>query len=345
MAGTHARFAAVNEPTCAGWNNALAAASARVGQRAGGIATRVRRFLASGSADMVGAILPFLVSLHSAGHTLGMSAGSTRVALVTGGSRGIGESICRRLAAEGAAVLVGARDHGACTRVADAVREKGGVAWPLALDVTKEESIRTALERAGDLAGDVGPIGWLVNGAGIADSAPLVPRDGSGDAGARRHMEVNYHGPRRLIEALVPGMVERGYGRIVNVASSAGLRGYAYVSAYCASKFALIGYTLAAADELTDSGVTVNAVAPHYVDTDMLERSIERVAQKTGMSPEQARDFFGRQNPGGRILSPGEVAEAVLELLRGTTSGVVLELDGSPEPTWLRPNNDREVAG
>jgi len=242
---------------------------------------------------------------------------SRHVALVTGGNRGIGAAIARRLAGEGATVLVAGRDTAACAGVVATIEAEGGEARTLALDVTEPASIQVAAKERVD---------WLVNNAGIAESAPLLQ---GGDELFRRHLEVNFHGARRLTEAFVPAMKERGYGRVVNVASSAGLRGYAYVAAYCASKFALVGYTLAAADELAGSGVTVNAVCPYYVDSPMLDHSIENLREKTGKSAEELRALFAEQNPGGRILTPDEVADAVATLLTGEANATLVELDGA----------------
>ncbi|NOT29831.1 MAG: SDR family oxidoreductase [Planctomycetes bacterium] len=264
------------------------------------------------------------------------------VALVTGGSRGIGEAISRRVAHEGASVLVASRSRGDCERVVESIRASGGTAWPLALDVADPASIAGALEEARKLTGPFGSIDWLVNNAGIAESAPFT--DEKREARFERHLATNFHGARRLIEALVPGMEARGYGRVVNVASSAGLRGYAYVSAYCASKFALMGYSLAVADELEGSGVHVNLVCPHYVDSPMLAQSVERLVKKTRIEEAMAREFFRRSNPGGRLVSMDEVAGAVVHLLRGDEHGAVLELDGGAERRLRHPNRASEVA-
>jgi len=258
------------------------------------------------------------------------------VALVTGGSRGIGEAICKRIAREGASVLVAARSLESCTRVAEAIRATGGAAWPLKLDVSDPASITAALEAARALTGPFGSIDWLVNNAGIAESAPFSEE--KREARVERHMATNFHGARRLMEALVPGMEARGYGRVVNVASSAGLRGYAYVTAYCAAKFALVGYSLALADELDGSGVGVNLVCPHYVDSPLLAESVQRLARKTHMEPAMAREFFRRSNPGGELVTVDEVAGAVLHLLRNEANGAVLELDGSIERKLRHPN-------
>jgi NAD(P)-dependent dehydrogenase (short-subunit alcohol dehydrogenase family) len=262
------------------------------------------------------------------------------VALVTGGSRGIGAAICRRIARGGASVLVAARTLERCAEVAQAIRAEGGEAWPLALDVGDPGSIVAGLAEARELTGPFGSIDWLVNNAGIAESAPMG--DDQREKRVQRHLEVNFHGARRLMEALLPGMEARGYGRVVNVVSSAGLRGYAYVSAYCASKFALVGYSLAAADELEGTGVTVNMVCPHYVDSPMLAESVERLVAKTKMQASMAREFFRRSNPGGTLVTMDEVAGAVVHLLEGDDHGAVLELDGSSERTRHHPNKHAE---
>ena len=258
------------------------------------------------------------------------------MALVTGASRGIGAAIARRVAREGASVLVAARSKQGCEQVVEAIRAAGGTAWPLALDLRDAASIAVALEEAKKLTGPFGSIDWLVNNAGIAESGPFL--DAERETRVAQHLETNFHGARRLMEALIPGMEARGYGRIVNVASSAGLRGYAYVSAYCASKFALVGYSLALADELEGSGVHVNLVAPHYVDSPMLAESVQRLVKKTKLQESTAREFFRRSNPGERLVTMDEVAGAVVHLLRGDAQGTILELDGGVERRVLTPN-------
>ena len=263
------------------------------------------------------------------------------IALVTGGSRGIGEAICRCVAHDGVSVLVAARSSEQCARVAASIRAAGGTAWPLALDVADPASIAAALEEARKLTGPFGSIDWLVNDAGIAESAPFT--DEKREARFQRHLETNFHGARRLMEALIPGMEARGYGRIVNVASSAGLRGYAYVTAYCASKFALVGYSLAVADELEGMGVHVNLVCPHYVDSPLLSESVQRLVKKTRMQESLAREFFRRSNPGQRLVTMDEVAGAVVYLLRSEEQGAVVELDGSAERTVHHPNHPSEA--
>lgn len=252
--------------------------------------------------------------------------GTKHIALVTGGSSGIGAVVCRELARAGAFVLVAGRDPKRCAEVADGIRVDGGEAAPLALDVTDKASIAAAVREATRLAG---PPDWLVNSAGVAISAPLVarPSDPPADQYAA-HMDVNFHGARRVLEALLPSMLEREYGRVVQVASSAALRGYAYVAAYTASKHALLGYSRAAALELQKKGVAVNAVCPHYVDSPMTDVSVTRIAEATGRTEEEARAYLAAENPGGELVTTLDVAHAVRDLLATDMTGAVVELVG-----------------
>jgi len=255
---------------------------------------------------------------------------STRhVALVTGGGRGIGEAVCRRLARDGAAVLVAARSQEDCVEVADAIRSEGGTAWPLYLDVGDRERVEEAAAEAVELAAGAGPLDWLVNNAGTVESAAFLRHGrGKGEDLYEKHLRVNFHGARWMVEALVPGMLERRYGRVVHVASSAGLRSYAYAAAYGASKHALVGYSQAAAQELAKTGVTMNLVCPHYVDSPMTDASVARIVGKTGRSPEETRAYLAAQNPGGTLVSVDEVAEVVAQLLAGGQNGRIVELVG-----------------
>lgn len=250
------------------------------------------------------------------------------VALVTGGGGGIGAAICARLAYD-AVVVVAGRVLERCEATAERVRRSGGEALVVSLEVTDPASIERALSRARDA---VGSIDWLVNNAGIAISAPIGEEDAGRDLYAL-HMDVNFHGARRVFEAVLPGMLRAGYGRVVQVASSAGLRGYPYVSAYTASKHALVGYTRAAAAELSSRGVALSAICPHYVDSPMVDESVARVVAKTGRSEEEARAFFAEQNPGGRLVTAAEVAVAAHGLLASDRTGVVVELVGGDVST------------
>lgn len=243
------------------------------------------------------------------------------VALITGGGRGIGAAIARRLARAGAAVVVGARTVAECERVAKELRASGAQALAVQLDVADAYWIADAVQRAHD---EFGALDWLVNNAGIAISAPLLGNDELFE----RHLQINFHGARRTIEAALPAMKERKYGRIVNVASTAALRGYRYIAAYAASKHALLGYARCAALDLEGSGVAIASVCPHYVDSPMTDESVRRVMQKTGQTEAAARAFFAAQNPGGRLVTMDEVADAVLALLERGENGAIVELEG-----------------
>ena len=246
-----------------------------------------------------------------------------RAALVTGGSSGIGLCMARKLVGAGAHVILASRDREIGTKAVAELRSGGASAGFVALDLADPAAPARAAREALELCG--GRIDWLVNNAGIAVSAPVLEEEELYE----RHLQVNFHGARRMLQALAPAMQRARHGRVVNVASSAGLRGYAYVAAYCASKHALVGYSRAAALELARSGIHVNVVCPHYVDSPMTERSAQRLVQKTGRSLAEARQFFAEQNPGGRLVSADEVAEAVLGLLSGSANGRILELDGA----------------
>jgi len=245
------------------------------------------------------------------------------VALITGAGRGIGAAIAEYFGAHGIAVFVAARTSADCEGVAAKINEAGGRARALALDVTGVDSVQDAI----DSAQDFGQIDWLINNAGIALSAPML----SSEELYQKHLDVNFHGPRRMVEALVPAMIEHGSGRVVNIASSAGMYGYAYVAAYVASKHAVLGYTRSAALELAKTGVTFNAVCPHYVDSPMTDQSIANIVEKTGRSVEETQQFFAKQNPGGRLVQPEEIAKAVYSLCVGEANGEVIELDGSEQ--------------
>ena len=255
------------------------------------------------------------------------------LALVTGSSRGIGAAVAERLASAGAQVVVCGRTEESARPTVERIAAAGGTAWPLALDVTDAAAVAAAPGRVAALA-DGRPLDWLVNNAGLAETAPLLRAD---DAHYERLLAVNFHGPRRLSAACLPGMLERGSGAIVHVASSAALRGYAYVAGYCASKHALLGWARAAALELKGSGVAMATVCPHYVDSPMLDRSVADVVAKTGKQEAGVREFFQAQNPGGRLVSMDEVAEAVLERLRSGENGAVVELDGGAPRLQLDP--------
>jgi 3-hydroxybutyrate dehydrogenase len=249
----------------------------------------------------------------------------TRTALVTGGGRGIGAAVAQRLAAAGVTVVVAARTAGEVAEVAKGIEAAGGRAWPGTLDVTDEASVAALVEAA---VARYGGLDILVNNAGIASSSPL-PRTSREEWD--RLLAVNATGAFLCTRALLPGMIERGWGRVVNVASVAGLHGARYIAAYAASKHALVGLTRAAAAEVAGKGVTVNAVCPGYVDTPMTDESVARIVERTGRTPEEARAAILRSSPLGRLITPAEVADAVLYLCgeeAGGVNGHALVVDG-----------------
>jgi NAD(P)-dependent dehydrogenase (short-subunit alcohol dehydrogenase family) len=255
------------------------------------------------------------------------------VAFVTGGGRGLGRAIALALAGAGLAVAVAARSREQVEATAADARAAGAAALPLALDVTDAAAIAAAVDRA---AADLGPVDVLVNNAGVAESAPLARTD---PALWERHLRVNVTAPYLLTRAVLPGMLERGWGRVINVASLAGLVGAPYVTAYTASKHALVGFTRALAAEVAGQGVTVNAICPGYAATDLVWNGARNIAARTGRPFEEAVAAMARINPGGRLIEPAEVAEAALRLLRDdAVNGETIVLDGrQPAPARREP--------
>lgn len=248
-----------------------------------------------------------------------------RGAVVTGGGRGIGQAIAAELAARGARVVVSARSVAEIEAVAAEIRRAGGYAEALPCDVADPE----ALERFARTAGEqLGQVDILVNNAGSASSAPLHRQSLEE---WRRLFAVNVEGTFVATRAFLPGMLGRGWGRIVNLASVAGRTGAAYVAAYAASKHAVVGFTRALAAEVARRGVTVNAICPGYVATPMTEQSIARIVEKTGISAEAARAKLVAANPQGRLIEPEEVAFAVAMLCDERARGIngqALGIDG-----------------
>ncbi len=227
-----------------------------------------------------------------------------RHAVVTGGGSGIGLAIASALARCGATLTIMGRNVETLTNRA---RELSATAVPV--DVTDSQSVQSAFEQA---ASANGAVSILINNAGGVQSGPFRKLD---DDGWQRTLNLNLSGVFRCSRAVAPQMLDAGYGRIVNIASTAALKGYAYVSAYCAAKHGVVGLTRALATEFAQSGVTVNAVCPGYTDTDIVSSAIQKIVDATGRSEPEALAELVSANPQGRLINPKEVAETVLWLL------------------------------
>jgi NAD(P)-dependent dehydrogenase (short-subunit alcohol dehydrogenase family) len=237
---------------------------------------------------------------------------AVRHAVVTGASRGIGAAIAGRLVEAGMHVTLMGRDEVALA----AAHAELGALQTVAVDVSDPDAVRDAFARA---VAEGGPVGVLVNNAGSAESAPF---ERTGLDLLERLLAVNLKGTLLCSQAVLPGMREAGWGRIVNVASTAGLKGYPYVSAYCAAKHAVVGLTRSLALETARDGVTVNAVCPGYTDTDMTQRTLENIRARTGRDLDSAAAELLRHNPQGRLVDPGEVAAAVAWLCEEGSAAV-----------------------
>ena len=227
-----------------------------------------------------------------------------RHALVTGGGRGIGRAIAASLVKAGATVTIVGRNP---ATLEQAVMQGDAHAAAVA-DVSDAQRVQAAVQES---VSRHGPVDLMIANAGGAASAPFMK---SGPEVFRQMLDVNLLGVTNVAQAVLQSMTGRGFGRIVAVASTAGLKGYPYVSAYCAAKHAVIGFVRALALETAKTGVTVNAVCPGFTDTDLVAESLETIMRKTGRTREDALGELVKHNPQGRLIDPSEVAAAVLWL-------------------------------
>jgi 3-hydroxybutyrate dehydrogenase len=248
-----------------------------------------------------------------------------RTAVITGGGRGVGAAVASRLAAAGVTVVVAARTTEQVENVAASLRAQGHSAHAETCDVEDPSSVDALAARALER---LGRVDILVNNAGAALAAALHKTTLDD---WNRLLATNATSAFLCLKAMLPGMIERKWGRVVNVASIAGLRGDRYIAAYAASKHALVGLTTSAAAEAAPHGVTVNAVCPGYLHTEMTRDSVDRIMRTTGRTEQQALEAILQTTPQRRLIEADEVAHAVAYLCSDSAAGVngaTLVIDG-----------------
>ncbi|MCE9581529.1 MAG: SDR family oxidoreductase [Planctomycetes bacterium] len=244
------------------------------------------------------------------------SAPQGEVALITGAGRGIGRAVALRLAADGVKVGLMSRTETELAEVAAAVRKAGGTAFELPGDVVLAEDVERVV---GELTSAAGGLTMLVNNAGTGKSAPFAK---TSRALWDEMIGLDLTSAFTVTQAALPHMLLAGHGRIVNVASTAGIKGYPYIVAYCAAKHGLVGMTRALAVELAGKKITVNAVCPGYVDSAMTERNLQVMAEKTKRRVEELRREIEVMSPQHRLFSPEEVAETIGYLCSSGARGI-----------------------
>ena len=250
-----------------------------------------------------------------------------RLAFITGGGRGIGRAIAIAFAREGASVAVAARTIKQVKAVANEISKQFSVdALPLKCDVRQKEWVNEAFEKFRAHFGRGPDI--VVNNAGVAKSELFIK---SNERFWENHLNTNLGGTFRCTHAALPEMIERGWGRIINIASIAGKTGAPYISAYAASKHGVLGLTRSLALEVAANGITANAICPGYVDTEMTSRGIENIVTRTGKSADDALKMLEKMSPQNRLVTPEEVAALALLLASEEGRGIngqAINVDG-----------------
>lgn len=243
---------------------------------------------------------------------------TSKTALITGGGRGIGRAIALAFAREGIRIAVAART---AEQVEQVAHEIGNGAIAVVCDVADPQSVTQMFER-------VGEVDILVNNAGVAESATVV---NTTDELWHKHLSINLSGTFYCTRAALPSMLKKGWGRVINIASIAGKTGAPYIAAYSASKHGVLGLTKSIALEVATTGITVNAICPGYVDTEMVTRGIERITSRTGRTAEEALDTLKKMSPQNRLVTPEEVAAVALLLASDEGRGITgqgINVDG-----------------
>lgn len=246
-------------------------------------------------------------------------------AFITGASRGIGRAIALAFAKEGASLALGARSMDALSSLASEIESGGGKAIAVPIDVGDAESIAAAKSAVIERLGDVHIV---VNNAGIARSVKVLKMD---DDHWQSHLDINLTGTFRVTRAFLPGLVARGWGRVINIASTAGKVGFQYTAAYCASKHGVIGFTRALALEMATLGVTANAICPGFVNTEMTTETVKNIAAKTGGTEKEALAWLEKLSPQNRLVEPEEIAAVAVMLASEEARGIngqAINVDG-----------------